>query len=176
MKRYEGLLVLEAKLPSYVSGKLKPAGPAEALDLAELCRAQKRYAAAASFYTVALTAAPGLAEDTSRTPRYQAARCAALAAVGKGTEPPAEADRPKLRERALQWLQGELDGWKARCREKPNQYRTPVGHRLRRWQQELDLASLREVQALKSLPEAEVSSWQKFWVEVEAACQRTGVK
>jgi len=99
-----------------------------------------------------------------------------LAVAGKGIDPPTEADRPKLREQALQWLKADLEGWKTLLREKPDQHRISVNHRLRRWQREPDFVSLREPQFLKTLPEAEVAVWQKLWADVEAVRQQADAK
>jgi serine/threonine-protein kinase len=147
------------------------AAPSEALDLAELNRARMRYATAARFYASALATAPGLADDAGRLPRYWAARCAVLAADGQGLEAAAETERPKLRAQALQWLQAELDSWKTRLRQKPEEQRTAIQHRLRHWQQEADFASVRAA-SLKALPEAEATGWRKFWADVETVRQQ----
>jgi hypothetical protein len=42
------------------------------------------------------------------------------------------------------------------------------------WQQDPDLAGVREPTAQANLPEAERKGWQKFWAEVAALLRKAG--
>jgi hypothetical protein len=43
---------------------------------------------------------------------------------------------------------------------------------LQHWQQDANLASVRDADALTKLPEAERAAWQQLWAEVETLCQK----
>jgi hypothetical protein len=45
---------------------------------------------------------------------------------------------------------------------------------LQRWQNNPDLAGLRDAAALEKLSEAERAAWRTFWTEVEALRTRSG--
>jgi hypothetical protein len=54
----------------------------------------------------------------------------------------------------------------------PDKVRPAIARWLRHWQQDIDLAGVREDRALNQLPAAEGREWRQFWEEVEALKQR----
>jgi Flp pilus assembly protein TadD len=170
LQRGEHLLKLDAKLAAVLKGKAQPVGAAEQLGLGFLCQQyKKRYAAAARFYGDAFTTDPRLANDL-RYHRYNAACAAALAAAGQGEDAAKLPDKlqARLRQQALGWLQEDLAAWKKVAENGPAQARALVQKTLQHWQQDPDLASLRDKAALAKLPEAERQAWQKLWADVDA--------
>jgi hypothetical protein len=47
---------------------------------------------------------------------------------------------------------------------------------LQHWQQDSDLASLRDKAVLAKLPKAEQEAWQKLWVEVDALVKKASAR
>src|SRR5262249_49379443 len=105
LEQMETLLRLEPSLADIVKGKQKPKNYQEALQFAKICRVKQHYKAAIRLYEQALASYPDAAKKTAPTNLVILARTALLAAAGKGSDPPAEADRPKYRAKALAWLQ-----------------------------------------------------------------------
>ncbi len=48
----------------------------------------------------------------------------------------------------------------------PEQARTVVAQTLQHWQEDADLAGIREPDALEKLPEGERKEWRNLWAEV----------
>jgi tetratricopeptide (TPR) repeat protein len=170
----ERLVALEAKLPTILEGKAKPANVGEILSLALSCYGQKRYATAARFYADAIAADSKVADALKAGLRYNAACCAALAAAGQGEEA-AKFDGParaRLGQQARAWLCADLAlRTKLLANGKPND-RTIVQEQLRHWQTDRDLASVRDAAALAALPADERAAWQQLWADVAALLQR----
>jgi len=173
MQVCERLQVLDEKLPGILKGDTQPASAGERLELAQLCvRYKKRYRVAAGLYAGAFAAEAKLAGDLNAHHRYDAACCAALAAAGKGADADADQlddkDRARLRQQTRDWLAADLALWAKHADHKDARVREVVRKRLRQWQTDVDLAGLREPEALTKLPEAERAGWRKLWEEVEA--------
>src|SRR5262249_47474314 len=81
----ERLAALDARLPRFLSGEVKPHDAGEAVWLAWLCQQpfKQRYSASARFYAEAFAAEPQWAEDLRARHRYNAACAAALAGCGR---------------------------------------------------------------------------------------------
>jgi tetratricopeptide (TPR) repeat protein len=173
LRQCERMLALEARLPAVLAGKDKPAG-AECLDFARLCRGMKRYAAAARFYADAFAAEPKSAAELRSGHRYNAGCAAARAAAGRGEGAGklADEERARLRQQALDWLRADLAAWSKKAGEGTPQNRQEVAQVLQRWQQDTDLASLRDKAALDKLPAAERDPWQRLWADVDALLKR----
>jgi len=107
VRHAERLLLLDGKLPAILRGQARPADAEEQLDLAELCRLKKRYAAATRFAADAFVVRPALADDH----RYDAACDAARAGRGQGQDAVglSDAEKARLRRQAREWLGAELD-------------------------------------------------------------------
>jgi tetratricopeptide (TPR) repeat protein len=163
------------KLPQILDGKAKPTNANECLDLAVLCRAHKRfYAAAARIYGEAFGGQPGLADDVQCRHRYDGACSAALAGCGQGKDAEAlgDEDRARLRQQAQTWLRADLEAWGRILGKDPDKARPLVGQTMRHWQADADFAGVRGEEALARLPEAERREWQKLWQETEGLRKR----
>ena len=102
---------MRPRLDEAVAGRIVPASPAEAADLALLCSQHfvGRYATAVRLSARAFAGDPKLADDLMENRRYNAACYAIQAGCGHGTDAPAEpAARAALRSQALAWLKNEL--------------------------------------------------------------------
>src|SRR5262249_53114530 len=103
-----------------------------------------------------------------------AAGAAALAAgsQGKDADTLTGTERGSLRRQALTWLRADLVAWARLVEKGPPQARPQVQGALRHWQQNTDLAGLRDQAALARLPEAERAAWSQLWAEVAALLKR----
>jgi tetratricopeptide (TPR) repeat protein len=180
LRQCEDALALVAKLPAVLRGEARPADAAEALALARLCQqSRQQYAAAVRLYRDAFVAAPKLADDPAAQHRYNAACSAALAASGRGRDTGALADRERaaLRRQALAWLRADLNAWGKRLADAAPPQRQEVLKTLQHWQQDTDLAGVRDDKALAALPTDERAAWKKLWADVaELARQAQGEK
>jgi serine/threonine-protein kinase len=158
----EYLVKLDEKLSTVLAGESSPKDAGESLTLAQLCQQYKRrHAAAVRFYAEALAAAPKLAADPGQSHRYKAACSAALAAAGRGDDATQLPDRvrPLFRRQAFVWLSADLTD---------QSRRSDARERLRRWQQDADLAAVRDWAALAELSEDERALWRRLWDDVAA--------
>jgi hypothetical protein len=101
--------------------------------------------------------------------RYNAACSAALAGCGQGEDASSLDDQEKarLRGQALKWLQADLALWTQSVHTGKPLDRATAQRVLPRWQQDPDLAVVRDSAALAKLPPAERMAWEKLWQEVE---------
>jgi tetratricopeptide (TPR) repeat protein len=173
------LLALDEKLPAFIKDDTQPADNRERLLLADLCqRYRKRHAAAVRFFTDAFAAEPKLADDLNQQHRYNAACSAALAAAGMGEDAGRLPDRVilTLRRQALRWLRADLAAYaKLAERDDPN-LKQAVRQRLTHWLKDADLASVRDKDALNTLPDHERQEWGKLWEEVAALLKKADGK
>jgi tetratricopeptide (TPR) repeat protein len=154
---------LDYRVAAVLQG-VTPRGNAERLALGQRAYDTKRYAAAARLWAEALDSDPKLAADRQRQHPYNASCAAALAASGQGKDAPLDrAAKHKFRQQAIAWLHGELAAWEPLVEKGPAQARTFIVQTLRHWQQDTDLASVRDPEALAALPEPEREEWQALW-------------
>jgi tetratricopeptide (TPR) repeat protein len=177
IRKLEQLAKLDRKLPTVLNGQAKPANTGERIGLARLCQlsARRLYAAAARFYAEAFTDQPALARDLNAGHRYNAACAAALAGCGKGQDAATikAEERTGLRDQARGWLRADLALWAKSFDGKPAPaVWAQAANTLRHWQQDADLAGVRDRDALGKLPVEERTAWQKLWADVEALRQR----
>jgi serine/threonine-protein kinase len=160
LKRCEGMLALEARLPALLQGKERPAA-AELLELARSCGDHGRPHAAAELYALAFAAQPAL----EAADRYNAACAAARAAAGEGSDGArlGGPERVGLRRQALAWLRADLALRTRLLRDGKS-----VAGALTFWQTDTDLSSVRDSAALAKLPAEERESWQRLWADVAA--------
>src|SRR5262249_36615957 len=163
-KRCERLLELETAWPADGDGTARPRDE-DLLDLAELCRLRGKPTAAVRYYIEAARARvlkPGMKEV------HRAAQAAALAGCAGEVS---ELEQKVYRDRALEWLRGELT---ALMKSLTNEG-APVAHavqgNLARWQREKAFAGVRDADMLRNIPEAERRRWESFWGEGEAVRQ-----
>jgi serine/threonine-protein kinase len=170
---------LDAKLPALLKGEAKPADAAERIDLAQLCQEHKAlYVASARFYTEAFALEPKLAADLDHHHRYNAACAAALAADGQGKDAAKLDAKEKTRQRrqALDWLRADLAAYAKLAAGNDDKQTQAMEQSLAHWQQDPDLASVRDKNALDRLPEQERSEWRKLWADWDALLQNVRKK
>jgi tetratricopeptide (TPR) repeat protein/tRNA A-37 threonylcarbamoyl transferase component Bud32 len=164
---------LETSLPAVLSGKEQPRDVAEVVEYARLCTVKHWYAASAGLWNRVLAADAKLADNPLNYHRYHAACSAALAGCGQGKDVAklSEADRARLRQQALTWLQADLEAWGKVLSKSPDKARATCQETLQHWQQYAALAGVRG-EALRKLPTAERRQWDRLWLDVEAMRQR----
>jgi hypothetical protein len=139
------------------------------LDFARLCKTLKRYGAAGRLIAEAFAADPKLAEDPTKSNRYNAACYAALAGSGQGDDDPKpDSDaRAGFHRQAFNWLQADLDSWSNRLGSDPKAG-PEVNETLRHWREDRELTGVRDAEALDELPAEERVAWRNLWAEVDA--------
>ncbi len=170
----EGERSLMSRLSEVLKGK-QPADAAQAAALAQFASSRALPATAARLWSLALANDPKSSGDRQASPRYDAARAAALAGCGQGKDEPRpdEAARAKLRAQSLEWLKTELGAWSGALDKKPAApERVPVVRVLEYWKADPDLAGVRDSDALAELPETERKTWQALWADVEALLKK----
>jgi hypothetical protein len=117
-----------------------------------MCRLpyQKRYAASARLYADAFAAEPKLAAGLDRQSRYNAAYSAALAAAGLGEDARWLPDKVVgiFRRWALVWLRDDLTTYAKLAERNDPTVKQTIQQQLAHWRRDLDLASVRDPQAL----------------------------
>jgi tetratricopeptide (TPR) repeat protein/predicted Ser/Thr protein kinase len=171
VERCERFLELDGRLPAILKGDAQPDGAAERRELAELCHYKRLHATSVRFFREAFAADANLA-DEFRVPtsfRYLAASSAAQAGCGQDEDAARsdEAGRARMRRQALEWLQADLARQASRLEAQP-QDRAALLSMLGRWQNDHDLAGVRDARSLTRLPAAERAGWEKLWADVAA--------
>jgi eukaryotic-like serine/threonine-protein kinase len=173
-RQLEELLARVERLPALLKGDDKPKDATEALAFAQLCYDEGRHGVAARLWGEALSADPKLGEDRAAGYRYNAACAAALAAGGTSRDEPAldEPARVEHGRKALDWLKAELATWNKVLESGLPESRLAIVQTFQHWRNDSDLASVRDVDAIAKLPEAEQASWRRLWEEVGALQKR----
>jgi eukaryotic-like serine/threonine-protein kinase len=158
-------------------GEDKPKDNAERLAFARMAYDRKHFAPAARLWAEALASEPKLGDDRQALHRYNAARAAALAAVGQGKDEPQPDDgaKAKLRQQALDWLKAELTIWEKLLESGPPQARPTIVQTLDHWEQDTDLAGIRNADGLAKLPADEQKAWRALWAGVDSLLRHAGV-
>ena len=175
LRRAQRWLELDGQLPDILAGRAEPRGPQGQVELALFCASCKEhYRAAAGFFADAFRAEPRLAGDLGAQHRYHAACAAALAAAGKGEDAKRLPERVvlTLRRQALRWLRADLAAFTALAGRDDPKLRQAIRQRLGHWQQDADLAPVRDAEALNKLPDHERDAWRRLWADVEALLQK----
>jgi Flp pilus assembly protein TadD len=173
VKDVERLLELDALLTCVRGGAAEPADADAALGFARVCQLTKRHAAAARLSAAAFDAAPEAVNDLRTGVRYDAACSAALAGCGQGSDAPAgEMERARLRAQALAWLRADLDARSKQAGSWSPGVSQEAVQALHHWRDDLDLAGVRDADALDRLPEAERAEWRRLWADVDALLQK----
>jgi hypothetical protein len=163
---------LDAKLTAILAGKKTPGDAAERLAVAQFCRQRfkKLYAAACRHYAEAFAHDGDLADDMDQQYRYNAAGAAALAGCGQGNDAdkPDDQGRARLRRQAVEWLRADLAYWT----KEVDSHRALVQQTLQHWQDDADLAGIRDKDALMKLPADEREACQKLWADVAELLKR----
>jgi Tfp pilus assembly protein PilF len=176
LRRCAPLAALEAELPALFRGDLRFHRNADRLSFAFVCKYTRLYRKAAGLCADAFTADGKLADDLAAEHRYDAACCAALAGCGQGEDAPKldAKERARLRNQALGWLQADLALWARRLQGGKAADRAEVRARMRRWQQDAQLAGVRGNAALARLPATERQAWLELWAKVGALLAKAG--
>ena len=159
---------LDARLTAIANGE--PAKDnAEGLALAQRAYDTRRYSLAARLWGAALEADPKLTDDRQMQHRYNAACAASLAAAALGqNEPPLDEDaQTRLRKHALEWLTAELATWSTLLESGPPEAKALIAQTLKHWQQDSDLAGIRDAAELTKLPESERGAWEWLWRQLD---------
>ena len=123
---------------------------------------------------------PTLGDDRETQYRYNAACAASLAAAGQAEdEPPLEdAAKAKCHRQALDWLKTELEVWNGFVQGRNEMANgIPVSNQLvldilTHWQQDSDLAGIRDATALAKLPADEQKAFTQLWDDVAALSKK----
>jgi serine/threonine-protein kinase len=158
----------------FLKGEYKPRDNTERLAFLGVCQFKNLTCALAGLYTDAFAADRELAVNYQLAHRYRAARAAAMAGSGKGADVAnlSDAARAHWREQARDWLQAELaertkilDGGSAADAK-------VAKDSLAGWLKDPDLAGLRDLDEVATLPMAERAHCQELWDAVRAALHR----
>jgi serine/threonine protein kinase len=174
LERAEQQAAARDKFPAFQNGSYKPATTEERLALVEWCKVKKLHHTAAGLYVSAFAAAPKLAENLKAAHRYNAACSSALAAAGQG-EDAARLDakeRARLRKQALDWLKADLTAWGKLLDSGRPQDRPFLVQTLSHWQQDSNLAGLRDAASLAKLPVDEQKACAQLWADVAALLKK----
>jgi tetratricopeptide (TPR) repeat protein len=168
------MAAVDARLKAIVKGEQQPKDVGERLQLAQRAHELTRYAASARLWQEAFKAEPRLGDDRRAGHRYNAACAAALAGCGQGKDdPPPSADQKvQLRRQAFDWLTTDLGAWAKELQTANKDERSGVVKSLEHWQQDPDLAGIRDDAALAKLAEAERAAIRKLWGEVDALLKK----
>jgi serine/threonine-protein kinase len=174
LAKAERLAAVQDKLPAFLKGDFKPTTNDERLALFEWCQIRKLNRTAAGLYGAAFAADAKLADDLKTGHRYSAACFAALAAAGQG-EDAAQLDdkeRSRLRQQARDWLRADLALRAKQLESGQPADRAAAQQALRHWQQDSDLAGLRDAAALAQLPAEERAACAPLWADVAGLLTR----
>ncbi len=175
-RQCQQLLALAPKLPAIRKGVAQPADEGERLLLGRMCRYKKLYATAARFYAESMKANPLLAALPATEIQYAAACCAALAGTSKGEDAAKldDKERTRLRQQARDWLTADLGLWARQLKSGKAADRAQVRQKLLHWQQDADLAGIRDAADLDKLPESERVACRKLWADVADLLKKAG--
>jgi tetratricopeptide (TPR) repeat protein len=161
-------LALAPRLPAVLRGEDKPADNAERLDFADMANDRNHVVAASRLWAEAFEADPGLANDLGAGRRYGAACISALAAAGQGEDAAHldDKERARLRQQALDWLRADLALRSRQLETGPTADPAAAQQALRHWQEDPDLADIRDEVALAKLPAEDRAACENLWANV----------
>jgi tetratricopeptide (TPR) repeat protein len=168
LNQLEQMMELHGKLPALMEGRHIPPDNAERLALAQLCQHRRLHSLALQLYTEAFAADPVTADDLNASHRYNAACHAALAAAGDGENAGelTDAERASLRQQALAWLRADLALRAEQLSTGDDSGKDKSKRMLEHWQNDSDLSSIRDPQALAQLPDEERTAFEELWAKV----------
>ena len=197
--RREAEVLILPDLQSLLRGEYEPQDSHERVALVGICQSQRCYHAAARLYAEAFTADPDLAdnlatecryrstreepwservESTNTEARYLAARCAALAGCGLGSDGAglSPAERARWRKQARVWLRADLALWGKTLAAGSEQDLALAKRMFTHWQDEPDLAGIRDLKALNKASAQERDECFALWDEVADLLRRIAVE
>ncbi len=165
------------RFADFQNGRFTPASNEERLAMAEGCRVKKLNRTATGLYAAAFAADPNLADDLQAAHRYNAACFASLAAAGHGDDAAKldDNERTRLRQQALDWLRADVALRGKQLESGKPADRAEVQQALRHWQQDTDLAEIRDAAALAKLPAEEQKAFTQLWANVAALHTRAEI-
>jgi hypothetical protein len=139
-----------------------------------VCQATDRTYALARLYADIFADAPPLADELRSGRRYNAACWTARAGCGSGADAARLGDeqRARWRKQARDWLTADLTAWSAALAGDSHEYRELAKKRLASWQNDPDLAGLRDAKRLADLPEPEWAECLTLWDRVANSLKR----
>jgi serine/threonine protein kinase/Tfp pilus assembly protein PilF len=172
------LLALGERLPALLHGKELSTDAMVLRDLALLSQYGKRWNAAARFFAAAFLAQPDLADDLVTADRYNAACYAALAGCDQGNhaEPVTGAEQAYLRHQAREWLRADLTLRARQLESASAATRLDVRDKIRFWKHDVDLAGIRDADALEKLPATERQECTALWAAVDAQIEKASAQ
>ena len=185
------------ELHAFQQGNYQPQDNDQRLALLKLCESEALYHTASRLCDDAFAAEPDLADrvtieclrnaanesdKSNRTEaliselRFRAARCAALAGRGFGSDSAKldATEKAQWRRKTIEWLRSDLVVLSKKVDSGLHADAEIVKDTLVLWQYEPDLAGLREPTQLESLPEDERNACIGLWSEVRAVFARCG--
>jgi serine/threonine-protein kinase len=172
--RREAEALILPDLPAFLQGNYLPRDNDERAAFLGVCQFKALHATTARLYADIFAADAQLADDLKAQHRYNAACYAVLAAAGQGAEAAKldEKERTTFRRQALEWLWADLRLYAKQVESNQSM----VAVRLRSWQRDSDLASLRYPDAITKLPAEEREACRKLWAEVEELLRKAEAK
>jgi serine/threonine-protein kinase len=172
--RAERELALAPRLPALLRGEDQPRDNDERLAFARMAKERQHYVVATRLWAEALAADPEWANDFEAAPRYHAACAAALTVATQGADAAHLDNHEQIRlwKQALGWLRAEL-AWRSHQLDGDAPIDpTAAREALQRWQEDRDLASLRDAAALTKLPAEERAAFTQLWADVAAIVKK----
>ncbi|MFT3882419.1 MAG: protein kinase [Gemmatales bacterium] len=157
---------MEDKFPAYLTGTEQPKDEGSILAVAEwFYKYQQQADAAVRLYRAAFAKYPPKTPDPVNPYHYDAACAAVLASLAKGADLTSD-DKAKLRLQALVWFKEELHGMSRLHKTGKSDEQSNIAKLVKQWQENKELAGIRDQSALNQLPQNERQQWQQFWAEV----------
>lgn len=175
LSRAERMAAAESRLPAFLDGEWQPADNSERFGMAELTQVKRFHHAATRLYSEAFDADPEVADDLASAYRYNAACTAILAAAGEGNDADKldDKERDRLRKQALDWLKADLERRASQIESgQPDQVAT-AQRSLLHWQNDTDLASIRDPAPLARLSSTERTAFAELWSTVASLLEQT---
>jgi serine/threonine-protein kinase len=171
--RREAEAMIFPNTAAFLEGKHQPQDNTERLALLGVCRFKNRTSASARLHADAFAADPTLANDPRSRQRYMAARAAAQAGCGRGTDAAAveETERAHWRKQAREWLRADLAAW-VRLLDSNPAARGDAWKALTLWRVDPDLACVRDPSEVDKLAEDERKEYLALWAELAAVLAR----
>jgi eukaryotic-like serine/threonine-protein kinase len=192
LQKLERQVILEDRLQDVREGNYLPTDNREWSDLVELCWYRNLTYTAVRLYTEAFAADPQLADGRWSVDRFNAACFAARAAAGDGEDAAriGQPERERLSQQALEWLRADLQlldetlqsaaplwiGVLSGTTDIPSPVLVGdlprVQRRLRHYERDPDLTSIRDPKALAQLPDEQRRGFIQLWSNVAQLLQQ----
>jgi serine/threonine-protein kinase len=171
--RREAEAMIFPNLAAFLEGKHQPRDNTERLALLGVCRFKNRTRASARLSADAFAADPTLGNDPRSGQRYKAARAAAQAGCGRGTDAAAleETERAHWLKQAREWLRADLAA-SVRLLDSNPGARGDAWKALALWWVDPDLACVRDPDELSKLAADERNEYLAIWAELAAVLAR----